>query len=173
MQMKRFEAMGMTRAQAEAITQHITEVLCNDKERLSDQFVAKTALEKLMVETDARVTNVKVELMKTQDVHLATVYKDLEKQQGFLDRMKSDVRHEIDKLTASQRLDLNLEKGRMRDELQTLRDKSTALELKIDREVNEVKTLVERGKTDTTRYTVYLVSAAAGVIFTLSRLLLV
>lgn len=27
-------------------------------------------------------------------------------------------RYEIDKLTASQRLDLNLEKGRMRDELQ-------------------------------------------------------
>lgn len=60
--------------------------------------------------------------------------------------------------------------GRMRDDLQTLRDKTTALELKIDREVNEVKTLVERTKTDTTRYTVYLISAAAGVIFTLSRL---
>ncbi len=27
-------------------------------------------------------------------------------------------RYEVDKLTASQRLDLNLEKGRMRDELQ-------------------------------------------------------
>lgn len=49
--------------------------------------------------------------LNPQDVHLATVSKDLEKQQGFLDRMKSDVRHEIDKLTASQRLDLNLEKG--------------------------------------------------------------
>jgi hypothetical protein len=39
--------------------------------------------------------------------------------------------YEIDKLTASQRLDLNLEKGRMRDELQMLRDKSNELEIKV------------------------------------------
>ncbi len=38
--------------------------------------------------------------------------------------------YEIDKLTASQRLDLNLEKGRMRDELQSLRDKTNELEIK-------------------------------------------
>ena len=42
-------------------------------------------------------------------------------------------RYEIDKLTASQRLDLNLEKGRMRDELQMLRDKTNELEIKVGR----------------------------------------
>ncbi len=36
-------------------------------------------------------------------------------------------RYEIDKLTASQRLDLNLEKGRMRDELQAVRDKANEM----------------------------------------------
>lgn len=40
-------------------------------------------------------------------------------------------RYEVDKLTASQRLDLNLEKGRMRDELQALRDKSNEMEIKV------------------------------------------
>ena len=40
-------------------------------------------------------------------------------------------RYEVDKLTASQRLDLNLEKGRMRDELQMLRDKANELEIKV------------------------------------------
>lgn len=39
--------------------------------------------------------------------------------------------YEIDKLTASQRLDLNLEKGRMRDELQSQRDKTNELEIKV------------------------------------------
>ena len=79
-------------------------------------------------------------------------------------------RHEIDKLTASQRLDLNLEKGRMRcaataclprdarrnklsrclthmsrcrDELQALRDKANELEIKIDKEINMLKAAVE------------------------------
>ena len=39
------------------------------------------------------------------------MHKDLERQQSFLDKMRAEVKHEIDKLTASQRLDLNLEKG--------------------------------------------------------------
>lgn len=40
-------------------------------------------------------------------------------------------RYEVDKLTASQRLDLNLEKGRIRDELQALRDMATEMEIKV------------------------------------------
>ena len=40
------------------------------------------------------------------------------------------MRYEVDKLTASQRLDLNLEKGRMRDELQALRDREAELDSK-------------------------------------------
>ena len=47
-------------------------------------------------------------------------------------------RYEVDKLSSSQRLDLNLEKGRMRDELQALRDKSNEMEIKMDRSVHAI-----------------------------------
>ena len=43
----------------------------------------------------------------------------------------------VDKLSSSQRLDLNLEKGRMRDELQALRDKSNEMEIKMDRSAHD------------------------------------
>lgn len=71
-----------------------------------------------MVEQESRIGSFKAELQKAADGHSASVHKDLERQQGFLEKMRSEIRHEIDKLAASQRLDLNLEKGRMRDELQ-------------------------------------------------------
>jgi len=61
-------------------------------------------------------------------------------------------RYEIDKLTASQRLDLNLEKGRMRDELQALRDKANELEIKMDKETNSLKAAVEQTKNETIKY---------------------
>ena len=61
-------------------------------------------------------------------------------------------RYEIDKLTASQRLDLNLEKGRMRDELQALRDKANELEIKMDKETNMLKAAVEQTKNETIKY---------------------
>lgn len=63
------------------------------------------------LEQDARINSFKAELIQKQDMHLATLQKDLDRQQNYLDKMRSEVRHEIDKLTASQRLDLNLEKG--------------------------------------------------------------
>jgi hypothetical protein len=64
-----------------------------------------------MLEQDARIGSFKAELIQKQDMHLATLQKDLDRQQNYLDKIRSEVRHEIDKLSASQRLDLNLEKG--------------------------------------------------------------
>ena len=52
---------------------------------------------------------------------------------GVWQNMAVGCRYEVDKLSSSQRLDLNLEKGRMRDELQALRDKSNEMEIKMDR----------------------------------------
>lgn len=39
--------MGMTRDQAEALTETITEVLCNNREKLAESYVSKAALEKV------------------------------------------------------------------------------------------------------------------------------
>ena len=37
----------------------------------------------------------------------------------------------------------------MRDDLQLIRDKTTELEIKVDRDINELKSSVEKGKNDT------------------------
>lgn len=169
--MKKFEKVGMTRVQSEAITKHITELIIFDREKLCDQFVSKSALEKVMLEQDAKVTGFKNELQKTQDVHLASVNKDLERQQNLIDKIRSDIRHEVDKLTASQRLDLNLEKGRMRDELQSQRDKATELEIKLDREVNELRARVETSKNDVIKSVIAIMGTFSAIAFTISRFL--
>lgn len=169
--MKNFERQGLSRAQSEALTEHMTEILCRNKERLSEQFVAKSSLEKTILEQEAKIQYFKQDLQKSQDVHLATVLKDVERQQNVLDKIKAEVRHEIDKLSASQRLDLNLEKGRMRDELQQLRDKTTELEIKLDRDVNELKATVERSKNDVIKSVIAIMGTFSAIAFTISRLL--
>ncbi|GBF99759.1 chloroplast tscA maturation factor, partial [Raphidocelis subcapitata] len=128
-------------------------------------------LEKLVIEQEARVGYFKAELVQKQEAHLATLHKDLERQQNYLDKMKSETRHEIDKLTSSQRLDLNLEKGRMRDDLQHMRDKATELELKMDREVNELKATVEKAKNDVIKTVIGVLGTFSAIAFTISRLL--
>ena len=47
-QMRRFEKQGMTREQAEALTEHMTELICTNREKIVEQFVSKAALEKVV-----------------------------------------------------------------------------------------------------------------------------
>jgi hypothetical protein len=46
----------------------------------------------LLLEADAKVQGFKAELVQKQDMHLATLHKDLERQQNYLDKMKAEVR---------------------------------------------------------------------------------
>ena len=47
LQVRNFEKVGLTRQQAEALTEHLTEVLCTHKEKLSEAYVTKAQLEKV------------------------------------------------------------------------------------------------------------------------------
>lgn len=48
-QMRRFEKIGLTRAQSEQMTEMLTEVVCINKEKISQQFVTKQALEMVLL----------------------------------------------------------------------------------------------------------------------------
>ncbi|KAI8467222.1 MAG: chloroplast tscA maturation factor [Monoraphidium minutum] len=167
---KKLESAGLNRGQAEALTGHITTQVILDRLRLSEKFVHKVDLEKLTIEQEAKVGSFKAELVQKQEGHLSMLQKDLERQQNYLDKMRSETRHEIDKLTSSQRLDLNLEKGRMRDDLQHMRDKAMELELKMDREVNELKATVEKAKNDIIKTVIGVLGTFSAIAFTISRL---
>ncbi|EFN59866.1 hypothetical protein CHLNCDRAFT_49741 [Chlorella variabilis] len=194
--MKRFEGLGMSREQAEALTQHLTGVLCANREKLEELFVAKVTLEKSILEQDALHAGFRSEVLKSQELQVATFTRDTERLQINLEKIRSEIRYEIDKLTASQRLDLNLEKGRMRDELQMLRDKSNELEIKarsflnreggreclagrvalaalpMDKEVNSLKAAMEQSKNDTVKYVLGLMLALMTAGLGAARLLM-
>lgn len=157
--MRRFERLGMTRKQAEDLTQTLTEVLCTNREKLAECYVPKSALEKSLLEQDSRIAGLRSEVLRSQELQVATFLRDTERLQSNLEKIRSEIRYEVDKLTASQRLDLNLEKGRMRDELQMLRDKANELEIQLDKEVNALRAAMEQSKNDTVKYVLGLMLA--------------
>jgi hypothetical protein len=57
----------------------------------------------------------------------------------------------------------------MRDDLQMLRDKSTELEIKLDREVNELKATVEKAKNDVIKSVIAIMGTFSAIAFTISR----
>ena len=48
LQMRRFEKVGLTRTQAEQVTELLTETICMNKVKITEQFVSKAALEKVL-----------------------------------------------------------------------------------------------------------------------------
>lgn len=46
--MRRFEKVGLTRAQAEQVTELLTETICMNKVKITEQFVSKAALERVL-----------------------------------------------------------------------------------------------------------------------------
>ncbi|KAG2453037.1 hypothetical protein HYH02_002372 [Chlamydomonas schloesseri] len=166
---KSFEKAGLPRDTAEKLAKDITTLIVLNKEKMEGTFVKTVVLEKSILEQESKIQSFKSELQKTQDMHQATVNKEMERQQNFLDKMKAEIRHEIDKLSASQRLDLNLEKGRMRDDLQGIRDKSTDLQIQMDRDINELRSSVEKAKNDTIKSVITILGTFSAIAFTISR----
>ena len=86
--------------------------------------------------------------------------------------MRAEIRYEVDKLTSATRLDLNLEKGRMRDELQALRDKAAELEIKIDRETSLLKASIETTKNEALRFSIGVMVTFGTIGLGVARLLM-
>lgn len=89
-----------------------------------------------------------------------------------LEKMRSELKYEIDKLTASQKLDVNLERGRIRDELQKQNDRIMSIESRIDREVNLIRTQIEASKNDLLRYSVATLASLGAMTLAAVRLML-
>eukprot|EP01018_Ginkgo_biloba_P021301 Gb_03855 [translate_table: standard] len=108
---RRLEAQGMPSKQAEAITAAITEVLNDSLENVAQSFVSKAEMQKSEMTQEAALSKFKAEVQSSQEHHFSLLQRETEKLRTDIDKMRSELRYEIDKVTAGQRLDLNLERG--------------------------------------------------------------
>ncbi|WVZ19634.1 hypothetical protein V8G54_006956 [Vigna mungo] len=81
-------------------------------------------------------------------------------------------KYEIDKVTAGQRLDLNLERGRIRDELANQNAETSSLTNKLDREIHELRAHVEAAKYDVIKYCIGTLVSISAVGLAVIRIIL-
>ncbi|GMH14900.1 hypothetical protein Nepgr_016741 [Nepenthes gracilis] len=149
---RRLEAQGVPSTQAEAITAAITEVLNDSLENVSQSFMSKADMQKIEMIQESNVSKFKSEVQSSQEHHFALLPRETEKLRGDIDKLRSELRYEIDKGTAGQRLDLNLEKGRIRDELANQNAETTNLTNKLDKEIHALRAQLEAAKFDVIKY---------------------
>jgi len=148
------EAQGVPSKQAEAITAAITEVLNDSLENVAHSFVSKGEMEKVAMVQDANLDKFKSEVQSSQEHHFSLLQRETEKLRNDIEKMRSELRYEIDKVTAGQRLDLNLERGRIRDELTNQNAETTNLTNKLDREIHALRAQLEAAKYEVIKYCV-------------------
>jgi hypothetical protein len=88
------------------------------------------------------------------------------------DKLRAELKYEIDKIQASQRLDLNLEKGRIRDELLSQNQKAAQTENRLDKEMTNMKTTLEANKNDIVRFAVGAIASTTAIGLGILRLLI-
>ncbi|KAK8562989.1 hypothetical protein V6N12_011051 [Hibiscus sabdariffa] len=187
------EAQGVPSKQAEAITGAITEVLNDSLENVSHSFVSKAEMQKTEMLQEANLSKFKSEVKSSQrrldasmeensevmelqlgvdnEYHFSMLQRETEKLRGDIEKMQSELRYEIDKVTAGQRLDLNLERGRIRDELANQNAETTNLTNKLDREIHALRAQLEAAKYDVIKYCIGTLVSISAVGLAVLRIL--
>ncbi|KAL6346519.1 hypothetical protein AAG906_000137 [Vitis piasezkii] len=158
---KSLEAEGMPSKQAEAVTTALTHVLNDTLENLAQSLVSKPELQKASMLQESNLST-----------SFSLLQRETEKLRNDIDKMRIDVRHEMDKITAGHRLDLNLERGRIRDELAEQGAETTNLTNKLDREIHALRAHLEAAKYDVIKYCIGTVVSISAVGLAIIRIVL-
>ncbi|XP_078441905.1 uncharacterized protein LOC144711756 [Wolffia australiana] len=129
---RKLEAQGIPSRQAEAITSAITEVLNDSLENVTQSFVSQGEIQK--------------------EHHFSTLQRETVKLKNDIEKMQTELRYELGKVTAGLRLDLNLERGRIRDELANQNSETSELTNKLDREIHALRAQLEAAKYEVIKY---------------------
>ncbi|XP_043709789.1 protein FMP32, mitochondrial-like [Telopea speciosissima] len=169
---RRLEAQGIPSKQAEAITASITEVLNDSLENVAQSFVSKGEMQKTMMVQESNLSKFESQVKSSQEHHFSLLQRETEKLRNDIEKMRSELRYEIDKVTAGQRLDLNLERGRIRDELANQNAETTNLTNKLDREIHALRAQLEAAKYDVIKYCIGTLVSISAVGLAVIRILM-
>ncbi|XP_050226469.1 protein FMP32, mitochondrial [Mercurialis annua] len=170
--MRRLEAQGVPSKQAEAITDAITDVLNDSLENISQSVVSKPEMQRTEMLQETNMSEFKSEVKNSQEHHFSLLQHETEKLRNDIEKMHSQLRHEIDKVNAGQRLDLNLERGRIRDELAEQTAETSNLTNKLDREIHTLRAQLEAAKYDVIKYCIGTLVSISAVGLAVLRILM-
>ena len=111
------------------------------------------------------------ELIKREDLGMSSLRLELENVKDDIGRVQTEVKFELDKLVSGHRLDMSLEKGRIREETQSTQTQIAEIESKFDREINALKTNIEAAKNDVIKYSIGVIASSLAVGLAFLRLM--
>jgi hypothetical protein len=162
------ERAGMDARVAEGVAREIASATKN----ATGPLASRAEFEKLTVLLTAKVDAAEREMKSRQREAESSSRHSVDVVTVEIEKLRSELRFAHEKIATSQKLDLNLERGRLRDDLQRQDDKTGAMESRLDREISSMKTTIEAAKNDVIKYSIGAIMSMAAVGMSLMRLLM-
>ncbi|NXP67159.1 MCUR1 regulator, partial [Chloropsis cyanopogon] len=153
------EEKGFTTQQSEVIVSALVKIMNTNLDMIYKDMVTKVQQEIALQQVMSHIAGVKKDMIILEKSEFSALRSENEKIKLELQQIKKQVTDEITKVHADNKLNLNLEKSRVK-ELHAQQDRAlTQTDRKIDTEVADLKTMLESHKLDNIKY-------LAGSVFT-------
>lgn len=166
---QKLESDGFTREQAEAILTCLSEVMAEANSSIVSNSVPLSEYERTKYQQLAAYQSLQSEITLQAQNDFTLIRSDLNRVQIDMDKLKRRMSDEIRKIEASVRLDLAVEKSRLRDDLSLQELKIRDSASKIDSEVSQVRTNLETIKWEMLRTLIPLFCATGALMFSYLR----
>ncbi|KAH8922194.1 DUF1640-domain-containing protein [Atractiella rhizophila] len=161
---------GLSRGQAEGLMVILKETVDESVKGMMEGLVSRTTHEKHQFSQKVDFAKLKSELHLYSNTDYQALKSENERLLADIESLKRRLNQEIMKTQGGVRLDLNLEKGRIRDEL-TQRDlKLREVDARIENEISGLRTAMEQIKLNIVQYLVGTLTGSLALLLAFLRM---
>lgn len=166
------ERQGFTQTQSEAVIKALATVLDESVENISSNLVSKEDFSRRSYQQKVDFTKLKSELQSLDKTDVTRIRNEHERLTTDIDKLRQKFKEEISKSHSSVRLDLNLEKARIREESSNHERKIKETDTRIDQELANFKTMIEGTKLQVMQWLIGVCTGTFAVVLAYIRLMM-
>lgn len=165
------ERQGFTQVQSEAALKAITTVLDESVDHMSSQLISREDFSRRAYQQKVDFTKLKSELQTLDKAEFTRITNDIDRLTTDMDKLRQKFKEEVAKSRASVRLDLNLEKGRIREESSVHERKIKETDTRLDQELANFRTMIEGTKLQVMQWLIGVCTGTFAVVLAYIRLM--
>lgn len=169
---QRLQAEGLSEQQAVAMMRVLSDVIEESIQNLTRTMVLREDQEKATYTQKVDFAKLRSELLSADTTESSLTRASHERLSNDLAKLNSRLRDEVQRTQASVRLDLNLEKGRIREEANSQDLKIKETETRIEQETAALRERLEAVKFSTLQWLMGVCTGTAAIILGVWRLLM-
>ncbi|KAI8360771.1 hypothetical protein BD560DRAFT_182936 [Blakeslea trispora] len=158
------EGEGFSSTQAKTVIRALDDVVDESTFNVTNDLVSKADQEKTITRYKEDFTKLKQEIQQMERRDVEEVKSANERLKAEIEKLKRTLREELTRSQAGVRLDLNLDKGRIRDETIEQHNRLQQTDAKIESEIQALKRQMESIKLQILQYMIGTITGAGTLV---------